>query len=167
CLLFTNAKKNILCEKPLAMNTKEVKEILASAKKNNVFLMEAVWTRFFPASVEIRKLLAQGEMGEVKMVRADFGVPLLHVPRAVQKDLGGGALLDLGIYCLQFITMVFNGEKPEAIQASGVCLETGNKFIGWFYLITFEGENTPDALQCVSAAKQYALLIGYVCDIYF
>ncbi|XP_038158867.1 trans-1,2-dihydrobenzene-1,2-diol dehydrogenase-like [Cyprinodon tularosa] len=124
CLLFTNAKKNILCEKPLAMNTKEVKEILASAKKNNVFLMEAVWTRFFPASVEIRKLLAQGEMGEVKMVRADFGVPLLHVPRAVQKDLGGGALLDLGIYCLQFITMVFNGEKPEAVQASGVCLET-------------------------------------------
>ncbi|XP_035991918.1 trans-1,2-dihydrobenzene-1,2-diol dehydrogenase-like [Fundulus heteroclitus] len=125
CLLFTNAKKNVLCEKPLAMNTKEVKEILDSAKKNDVFLMEAVWTRFFPVSAEIRKLLAQGEIGEVKMVRADFGVPLLHVPRAVQKDLGGGALLDLGIYCLQFIAMVYNGEKPETIQASGVCLETG------------------------------------------
>ncbi|XP_029138047.2 trans-1,2-dihydrobenzene-1,2-diol dehydrogenase-like, partial [Labrus bergylta] len=60
CLLYTNAKKNVLCEKPLAMNTKEVKEILASAKLNDVFFMEAVWTRFFPASVEIRRLLAQG-----------------------------------------------------------------------------------------------------------
>ncbi|XP_043952562.1 trans-1,2-dihydrobenzene-1,2-diol dehydrogenase-like isoform X2 [Gambusia affinis] len=125
CKLFTNAKKNVLCEKPLAMNTKEVREILDSAKKNDVFLMEAVWTRFFPVSVEIRKLLAQEYIGEVKMVRADFGVPLLHVPRLVQKELGGGALLDLGIYCLQFINMVYKGEKPESIQASGVCLETG------------------------------------------
>ncbi|KAL3992730.1 interleukin 2 receptor beta [Sarotherodon galilaeus] len=126
CLLFTNAKKNVLCEKPLAMNTKEVQQILASAKKNDVFLMEAVWTRFFPVSVEIRRLLAQGELGEVKMVRSEFGVPLMHVPRAVQKELGGGALLDIGIYCLQFISMVYNGEKPESIQASGVVhVETG------------------------------------------
>ncbi|XP_034536360.1 trans-1,2-dihydrobenzene-1,2-diol dehydrogenase [Notolabrus celidotus] len=124
CLLFTNAKKNVLCEKPLAMNTKEAEEILASAKKNDVFLMEAVWTRFFPASVEIRQLLAQGELGEVKMVRAEFCVPVLHVPRSTQKELGAGAILDLGIYCLQFICMVFNGEKPECIQAMGVCLET-------------------------------------------
>uniref|UniRef100_A0A3Q3F304 Trans-1,2-dihydrobenzene-1,2-diol dehydrogenase n=1 Tax=Labrus bergylta TaxID=56723 RepID=A0A3Q3F304_9LABR len=75
CLLYTNAKKNVLCEKPLAMNTKEVKEILASAKLNDVFFMEAVWTRFFPASVEIRRLLAPGvqamgvclETGNVKV----------------------------------------------------------------------------------------------------
>ncbi|KAM9366257.1 trans-1,2-dihydrobenzene-1,2-diol dehydrogenase [Symphorus nematophorus] len=125
CLLFTNAKKNVLCEKPLAMNTKEVKEILASAKKNDVFLMEAVWTRFFPVSAEIRRLLAQGEVGEVKMVRSEFCVPVTHVPRSVQKELGGGAMLDLGVYCLQFTCMVYNGEKPECIQATGVCMETG------------------------------------------
>nr|XP_020448027.1 trans-1,2-dihydrobenzene-1,2-diol dehydrogenase [Monopterus albus] len=125
CLLFTNAKKNILCEKPLAMNIKEVQKILASAKTNDVFLMEAVWTRFFPASVEIRRLLAQGEVGEVKMVKSEFAWPMMHIPRAVQKELGGGALLDVGIYCLQFTCMVYNGEKPESIQATGVCLETG------------------------------------------
>ncbi|XP_068587071.1 trans-1,2-dihydrobenzene-1,2-diol dehydrogenase [Cebidichthys violaceus] len=125
CLLFTNAKKNVLCEKPLAMNTKEVKEILSSAKRNDVFLMEAVWTRFFPASVEIRRLLAQGEVGEVKMVTSEFGVPVIHLPRSSQKELGGGALLDLGVYCLQFICMVYNREKPECIQAMGVCTETG------------------------------------------
>ncbi|XP_008308603.1 trans-1,2-dihydrobenzene-1,2-diol dehydrogenase [Cynoglossus semilaevis] len=125
CLLFTNAKKNVLCEKPLAMNSKEVKEILSSARRNDVFLMEAIWTRFFPASVEIRRLLAHGEVGEVQMVKAEFGVPLMDVQRSVKKELGGGTILDLGIYCLQFICMVYNGEKPECIQAMGVCQETG------------------------------------------
>uniref|UniRef100_A0A673G8Z8 Trans-1,2-dihydrobenzene-1,2-diol dehydrogenase n=1 Tax=Sinocyclocheilus rhinocerous TaxID=307959 RepID=A0A673G8Z8_9TELE len=124
-VLFMNAQKNVLCEKPLAMNLKEVQELIASAEKNNVFLMEAVWTRFFPVSLEIGRLLSRGDVGEVKVVRADFGVPLTHVPRTVQKELGGGALLDIGIYCIQFVLMVFNGEKPETIQATGVCLDTG------------------------------------------
>lgn len=76
--------------------------------------------------MEIRRLLAQEEVGEVKMVKAEFGLPLMHIPRFLQKELGGGALLDLGIYCLQFITMVYNGEKPECVQAMGLTLETGN-----------------------------------------
>ncbi|XP_023188777.1 trans-1,2-dihydrobenzene-1,2-diol dehydrogenase-like isoform X1 [Xiphophorus maculatus] len=125
CLLFMNAKKNVLCEKPLAINTKEVKEILDSTKRNQVFFMEAVWTRFFPVSVEVRKMLAQGEIGEVKMVRSKFGVPVLHNRRVVEKELGGGALLNIGMYCLQFVCMVYNGERPESIQATGVCLDTG------------------------------------------
>ncbi|KAK0133741.1 Trans-1,2-dihydrobenzene-1,2-diol dehydrogenase [Merluccius polli] len=125
CLLFMNAQKNVLCEKPLAMNSREVQEILACARANRVFLMEAVWTRFFPASLEIKRLLAQGELGEVKMVRAEFGAPLLGIPRAVEKELGGGALLDVGIYCLQFACMVYNGEKPESVQVTGGRLETG------------------------------------------
>ncbi|XP_056622116.1 trans-1,2-dihydrobenzene-1,2-diol dehydrogenase [Triplophysa dalaica] len=124
-VLFMNAGKNVLCEKPLAMNLREVQELIATAKRNNVFLMEAVWTRFFPASLEISRLLSQSEVGEVKMVRVDFGVPIMQTPRAVQKDLGGGALLDIGIYCLQFVLMVYNGEKPQCVQATGVCLDTG------------------------------------------
>ncbi|NP_001005600.2 trans-1,2-dihydrobenzene-1,2-diol dehydrogenase [Danio rerio] len=124
-LLFMNAKKNVLCEKPLAMNLKEVQQMISAARRSDVFLMEAVWTRFFPASLEISRLLSQNAVGQVKLVRADFGAALLGVPRAVQKHLGGGALLDIGIYCIQFVLMVFNGEKPEQIQASGVCLDTG------------------------------------------
>ncbi|XP_048825555.1 trans-1,2-dihydrobenzene-1,2-diol dehydrogenase [Brienomyrus brachyistius] len=123
--LFMNSKKNVLCEKPLAMNSREVELLVTAARKNQVFLMEAVWTRFFPASLEISRLLAQGAVGEVKMVKADFGFPLKHVPRAVEKELGGGALLDIGIYGLQFACMVYQGEKPESIRATGVCLDTG------------------------------------------
>ncbi|XP_062860523.1 trans-1,2-dihydrobenzene-1,2-diol dehydrogenase [Trichomycterus rosablanca] len=124
-LLFLNAKKNVLCEKPLAMNLREVQELVAAAKMNNVFLMEAVWTRFFPASLEISRLLAEEAVGEVKLVRAEFGVAIMKIRRSVEKELGGGALLDIGIYCLQFALMVFNGEKPECIQATGVCLDNG------------------------------------------
>ena len=75
--------------------------------------------------MEIKRLLSQGALGEVKMVRAEFGAPLLGIPRAREKELGGGALLDIGIYCLQFACMAFQGERPESVQASGGCLETG------------------------------------------
>ncbi|KAK1161001.1 trans-1,2-dihydrobenzene-1,2-diol dehydrogenase-like isoform X1 [Acipenser oxyrinchus oxyrinchus] len=124
-LLFLRAKKNLLCEKPLAMNMREVLELTAAARENDVFLMEAVWTRYFPASIQISDVLAQGVLGEVKLVRVEFGMPMLDVSRAVKKELGGGALLDIGVYCLQFACMVFNAERPESIQACGCLLDTG------------------------------------------
>ncbi|XP_029937023.1 trans-1,2-dihydrobenzene-1,2-diol dehydrogenase-like [Myripristis murdjan] len=123
--LFMRSRKSVLVEKPLAMNAREVRALITAARDNNVFLMEAIWTRFFPVSLEVRRLLAQGDVGEVQMVRADLGAPLTHVPRLAEKNLGGGALLDLGIYCLQFVFMVYNGERPESIQATGHCLDTG------------------------------------------
>ena len=58
-------------------------------------------------------------------MKAEFCVPVVNVRRSVDKTLGGGATLDLGIYCLQFMCMVFHGEKPECIQAMGTCYETG------------------------------------------
>lgn len=74
---------------------------------------------------EVRRLLAEGVLGELKLVKAYFGSPQLHIPRSVEKELGGGALLDIGVYCLQFVLMVFNGERPESIQATGVLLDSG------------------------------------------
>ncbi|XP_018600746.2 trans-1,2-dihydrobenzene-1,2-diol dehydrogenase-like [Scleropages formosus] len=123
--MFLNSRKNVLCEKPLAINAREVQCLTAAAKKNDVFLMEAVWTRFFPVSWEVSRLLTQGEVGEVKIVESRFGFNLKHIPRSVEKELCGGALLDLGIYCLQFVLMVYQAERPESLQATGVCLDTG------------------------------------------
>ncbi|XP_075045654.1 trans-1,2-dihydrobenzene-1,2-diol dehydrogenase-like [Mixophyes fleayi] len=124
-LMFLENGKNVLCEKPLAMNITEVKEMTSAARKNNVFLMEAFWSRFFPVYEQIRSLLDQKVIGEVKVVRAEFGANLLGVPRAVEKELGGGAILDIGCYCIQFALMVFNGEKPESVTAKGFLYETG------------------------------------------
>ncbi|XP_028299058.1 dihydrodiol dehydrogenase, tandem duplicate 1 [Gouania willdenowi] len=124
-LLLLEAGKNVLCEKPFAMNSRQVKDLVAAAKKNNVFLMEAIWSRCFPVHAEVRRQLAEEAVGEVKLVKAYFGSPQLHIPRAVERELGGGALLDIGVYCLQFVLMVFKGERPECIEASGVLLDTG------------------------------------------
>ncbi|KAM3921013.1 trans-1,2-dihydrobenzene-1,2-diol dehydrogenase-like [Leptodactylus fuscus] len=124
-LMFLQHKKNVVCEKPLAMNLSEVKEMIAAARKHNVFFMEAMWSRFFPVYDEIRTLLSQKAIGDIKVVRAEFGSNQYHVPRAVEKELGGGALMDIGCYCLQFALMVFNGEKPESVTAKGFLYETG------------------------------------------
>ncbi|XP_022596761.1 trans-1,2-dihydrobenzene-1,2-diol dehydrogenase-like [Seriola dumerili] len=123
--LFIKSKKHVLIEKPLAMNSREVQELITAARDNTVFLMEAVWTRFFPASLEMRRLLHQGEVGDVQMVRAELGHRYSHVPRVTERKLGGGAVLTLGVYCLQLIFMVFNGERPESIQATGQFIDTG------------------------------------------
>ncbi|XP_053308034.1 trans-1,2-dihydrobenzene-1,2-diol dehydrogenase-like [Spea bombifrons] len=124
-MMFLKNRKNVLCEKPMAMNTAEVKELTAAARKYNVFFMEAVWSRFFPVYEEIRTILSQKGIGDVKVVRAEFGSNLYHVPRAVEKELGGGALLEIGCYCIQFALMVFNGERPESVTAKGFLYETG------------------------------------------
>ncbi|KAL2088256.1 hypothetical protein ACEWY4_015155 [Coilia grayii] len=124
-LLFLNAGKNVLCEKPFAMNSREVKQLIAAAKKNNVFLMEGIWSRCFPVQREVSRLLSEEAVGEVKVVKAYFGSPQLHIPRSVETELGGGALLDIGVYCLQFVLMVFQGERPESIHATGHRLESG------------------------------------------
>ena len=81
--------------------------------------------RFFPSVVELRKKIAAGEIGEVKYVYANFGFCLPKLPeRLIDPKLGGGALLDIGVYPLQFITMVF-GEEPESINTTGWLTSTG------------------------------------------
>ncbi|KAG8433998.1 hypothetical protein GDO86_012380 [Hymenochirus boettgeri] len=124
-LMFLQNRKNVLCEKPLAMNSIEVRELTSAARKYNVFFMEAFWSRCFPVYEQIRTCLSQKAIGDVKVVRAEFGFKQHHVPRAVQKELGGGSLLDIGCYCIQFALMVFNGENPESVTAKGFLYETG------------------------------------------
>ncbi|XP_048473606.1 trans-1,2-dihydrobenzene-1,2-diol dehydrogenase [Rhincodon typus] len=124
-LLMLNAGRNVLCEKPLAMNLREVQQLVSAARDKNLFLMEGLWTRFFPVSKAIRGLLKEDNMGEIKIVKAEFGTHMLETPRLVEKELGGGVLLDIGCYCLQFVCMVFHGEKPESIHATGFLTEKG------------------------------------------
>ena len=97
CLL---AGKNVLCEKAFTTNAAQAKKLIETAKEKKLFLMEAVWTRFFPLSVKIRKMIESGELGSVHRVIADnsFGEDVEKVwetkHRMVNQDLAGGALLD-------------------------------------------------------------------------
>jgi predicted dehydrogenase len=115
-LLAIRYGKHVLCEKPLAMNARQTRRMIAAAQKQSVFLMEGMWTRFFPATVQLRKWLAAGHIGKVIAVEADFGVHFKAGPehRIFNPHLGGGALLDLGVYPVSFASMIL-GAQPKKI----------------------------------------------------
>lgn len=76
---------------------------------------------------EVGRLLSENTIGEVKMVKVYFGLPLMDRTRTTDREMGGGALMDIGIYSLQFALMVFKGERPESIHATGVLLPSGTE----------------------------------------
>lgn len=117
-LLCLEAGKAVLCEKPFAINVKESREMVALAREKGVFLMEAMWTRFIPAMVRVRELLAEGALGEINYVYSDFGFRTEVNPegRLFNLELGGGALLDVGIYPVSLAHLVMG--KPESIVSS-------------------------------------------------
>jgi predicted dehydrogenase len=114
-LLALHAGKPVLVEKPFTMNAPEAEELVATARSAGLFLMEAMWTRFLPHIAEIRRLLAEGALGEVVTVTADHGQWFAEDPefRLFAPELGGGALLDLGVYPVSFASMVLG--KPDLI----------------------------------------------------
>jgi predicted dehydrogenase len=114
-LLALRAGKPVLVEKPFTMNAAEAREIVAEARERGLFAMEAMWTRFLPHIREVRRLLAEGALGELVTVSADHGqwFPKDPAHRLFAPELGGGALLDLGIYPVSFASMVLG--QPERI----------------------------------------------------
>jgi predicted dehydrogenase len=107
-ILALEAGKPVLVEKPFAMNAAEAREIVALARAKGLFAMEAMWTRFLPHVVRIREWLAAGALGEIVTVSADHGQWFAEDRdfRLFAPELGGGALLDLGIYPVSFASMV-------------------------------------------------------------
>ncbi|XP_060522738.1 trans-1,2-dihydrobenzene-1,2-diol dehydrogenase-like [Cylas formicarius] len=111
--------KHVLCEKPFTMNEKQTSRLVTIAREKKLFLMEAVWSRCFPAYLEARKIIDSGAIGDVLFASVHFGHALQHVDRLRSMDMGGGAILDLGIYILQFQQYVFRGLKPIKIAVNG------------------------------------------------
>jgi dihydrodiol dehydrogenase / D-xylose 1-dehydrogenase (NADP) len=111
--------KHVVVEKPMAMNAREAAATIALAREKKLFFLEGMWTRFFPAVRHVRSLMDQGAIGEVQNVNADIGYVFdKDNDRAWKRSLGGGGLLDIGIYPLAFVTMVF-GWQPEKVTAVG------------------------------------------------
>jgi predicted dehydrogenase len=116
-LLALNAGKPVLVEKAFTMNAAEARDLVQTARSRGLFLMEAMWTRFLPHTAEIRRLLAEGSLGEVVSVTADHGQWFPKDPnsRLFDPELGGGALLDLGVYPVSFASMILG--QPNRIVA--------------------------------------------------
>ena len=118
-ILMMNNGKAVICEKPLAVNTKEVKEMIASAKKNNVFLMEAMWARLVPGTIKLIELISNGILGEIKGVEGKFCYSFDEDEmdhHALKNENGGGSLLDVGVYGLNFASW-YLGKDVKDISA--------------------------------------------------
>ena len=105
--------KNVLCEKPLAINTAQALELFQLSQKNQCLLAEAIWTRYMPSRFLLTELLTEGLIGSVSSFTANLGYDLQHIPRMTSLKTAGGALLDLAVYPLHFANMFFDGMIQE------------------------------------------------------
>ena len=124
-LLALNAGKPVLCEKPFALNQSEVQLMVDTATENKLTLFEAMWTRFLPHIAKVRKIIESGIIGKIHTLQADHGQNLSNNknPRIWELSLGGGALMDLGIYVVSFAHMVLG--VPKKITAKSTFTDKG------------------------------------------
>ncbi len=124
-ILALQAGKHVLVETPFTMNAREAREVIRVARGNKLFAMEAMWTRFLPHIAVIRGWLAEGVLGEIITVTADHGQWFAEDPdfRLFAPELGGGALLDLGVYPVSFASMVLG--RPDRIVSMSSPAFTG------------------------------------------
>ena len=116
--LCLEAGKAVLCEKPFTVNAAEAERVVSLARERELFLMEGMWTRFFPLMERVRGMTSNGEIGELRMLTADFGVrfDLNPASRLFALELGGGALLDVGVYCVSLASMILG----PPVRAAGL-----------------------------------------------
>lgn len=135
-LLCLEHGKHILAEKPLAANKAQAEAVFGKAKEKRLFAGEAMWARFQPIQRTLEEIVGSGAIGEVTCVTANTGGAMTKVPRLVQPELAGGALLDVGIYPLNFASMIIK-ERVKKITSAAVLTDKGvdgqNAFI-----ITYE-----------------------------
>ncbi len=124
-LMMLEGGKHVLCEKPFALNATQARRMAEAARGRGLFLMDAMWSRFLPAYKSMVEVIGEGRIGEPLLVEADFGyrMPVNPQHRLFKAELGGGGLLDLGIYPLQLCSLVLG--SVEHVVADGSIGETG------------------------------------------
>ena len=125
----------VLCEKAFTENAVEAKALIQFAAEKGVFITEAMWVRYMPMSFKLKEILSQGRIGKIVGLTANLGYSLMHVERMVRPELAGGALLDLGVYTINFATWVL-GDEIQEITSSMVPHDTGvdkQEFLNFVY----------------------------------
>ncbi len=160
-MLCLNYNKHVLCEKPFTLNEKTAKETFRSAKRKKRFIMEAMWTRFLPAIIELQKKLKEEVIGDIIKVSADFwiDVPYNAGHRLYNKKLAGGALLDLGIYPITFADIVFNS-YPVSISSKAVMGKTAVDEVSYYFMEYKGGRIAELSSSCKAFAPHSAMIIG-------
>ena len=122
--LCLNNGKHVLCEKAFTINEKQAEELFEIAKEKNLFITEAIWTRYMPMRKTLDDILESDVIGELHSFTANLGYRINNVPRLVDPNLAGGSLLDVGVYTLNFASMVF-GNNIKDISSTVIKTDTG------------------------------------------
>jgi predicted dehydrogenase len=159
-LLAIEAGQAVLCEKPFTVNAAQAREVVAAAAARGTFLMEAMWTRFLPHMVRIRSLLADGTLGQVRAVYADHGQKFESDPssRGYAPELGGGALLDLGVYPISLASMVLG--DPSGVVAISEPTSTGVDMQTSMLLRHLDGSQGVLTCTMEAASPVAAVIVG-------
>ena len=113
CKLALSTGKNVICEKAFMLNEKQASSIFKIAEEKNLLITEAMWTRYMPLRNKLKEVIASNVIGEPTMLTANLGYNIVYKDRISQPALGGGALLDLGVYVLNFASMVFGNNVAD------------------------------------------------------
>jgi len=157
-LLAINAGKHVLVEKPFAMNAEEAQVIADAAKAKGVMAMEAMWTRFLPSHRELQNVVESGVLGSIRLVNASHNQLLTHIERLQDPAVGGGAMLDLGIYPLSFSFRILG--VPTRIQAAGTFTDRGVDELVTAVLEFASGANATISTSMSAAGATDAEIVG-------
>ncbi|KAM3967633.1 trans-1,2-dihydrobenzene-1,2-diol dehydrogenase [Aphomia sociella] len=122
--LMLENNKHVLCEKPMGMTYKQIKSLVDLAREKKLFLLEGMWSRFFPAYDALDRHISTGGLGDIYHISIQFGVEINDIERNLMKDLGGGVVLDLGIYMLQLVQFIYK-DPPTDMVCTGHLSKTG------------------------------------------
>ena len=158
--LCLEAGKHVLCEKPMTVNAAQAERLVALASERDLFLMEGMWTRFFPLMERTRALISSGAIGEPRLLDVDFGFRASFDPmhRLFNPDLGGGALLDVGVYCVSLSSMIFG--PPDRVTSLAHLGESGVDEQSAAILEHGEGRMSIISIATRTATPQQAVISG-------
>ena len=146
--------KHVLCEKPFTVNARQAEEVFALARDKGLYVAEAIWTRYLPSRRMIDELIPGGAIGKPCLLTANFAYVLQHLERMHKPELAGGALLDLGVYPLNFASMVLGNDIVD-IQTTARMMDTGVDLQDTI-TYTYEGGETAvlcTAMNCVGDTR--------------
>ena len=148
--------KNVLCEKAFSVNADQARKLFALAKEKNLLITEAIWTRYMPSRKMINEIIESGVIGEVTSVTANLNYTISNVERIRKPELAGGALLDVGVYPINFASMVL-GDKLKDVQATAI-FKDGVDILDTIAMV-FEGDRMA-TLQC--GAREISDRVGSI-----
>lgn len=151
--------KHVLCEKAFTVNAKQAVELFEMAKSKNLLLTEAIWTRYMPMRKTLDEIAASGVIGEITSLTANLGYVVGHLPRMQEPGLAGGALLDLGVYPINFASMVF-GDKIREVSSSAVLTESKVDAVNSITLIYEDGKMAQLHSNMMVATDRRGMIYG-------